>query len=1249
MRRRNWPFFVKAVLCLGFIPVQIAHGLTNGLALTPPMGYNSWYANGTDISEVFIKGIVDKMATNGMKAAGYQYINLDDGWAGYRDTNGTIVADTNKFPSGMQALADYVHAKGFKFGLYTTGGTNTCANYVGSFGHEIQDAGTYAAWGVVYVKFEGCNLPYTDNIAHVQEYVQRMGNALLNCGHPVLFDTSIQTFENWMPGTVNMWRGTGDDLASWPNVLHHIDTVAQTAAFAGPGHWSDPDVMEIGRGWTTPGENQAIFSMWSILAAPLLTLTPGTGYLDALTNLEAIAVDQDPTGIQGICVATSGDLQVWCKPLGSNNSSTVAVVLLNRGANAATITANWTDLGLPQGVATVRDIWAQAFIGNFTNYFSVNVPGQAAQFVKIAFGSTLSVPLAGTNYLSDLPWLSDILSPIIPIQLDRAGSLTPLTLHGVTYSKGLGTIGNTRASYFLGSAASRFQCDIGVDDDAGSFFGEVIFQVFADGTMLYDSGVMTTHTPTQTIDLDVTGKNVLTLLTLTNDAGINSFGDWAGARVLMLPLPPAAPAALTGVSGPQQVALSWYATSSATNYYLKRATSPDGPYQTIASLATPAYTDTNVVSGTLYYYIVTAVNAYGESSNSAALSQMLPVYWNNVDASMPQDWDVAGNWTNTDAFPNGAGAEVMINANIGSNETINLDQAITLGALTVGDADGSAAYTIAATNGGTITFDNSGSPAVLTQSATSSGDTISAPIMINGSLIINNNSTNSMTLSGTNLISGVVTLAKGSLRVGNASALETTTADIFISNGATLDLNGFNLGAGPLTVSGAGVSGDGAIISTAGAPQLNALQSVALTGVTTFGGAGRWDIRGSNSNIASATLSTGGNAYNLTKTGGNQISLAAVAVDPALGNIDIQQGILSMETATTSLGNTTNMLTVESSATLSFFQTTNIWSKIFALNGDGATTTVNVTGGSNMLNGPVTLGGSCIYGVADAALAINGPISGPGSLNKILDGTLYLYGTNTYAGGTSIGAGTLAIAGGGLLANSTNIVVSAGALLDVSGMNGGGMTLDAGQTLTGGGVVNGNVTVGGGAVLAPATAFGTLAFSNALTFATASSCVIDISKITGTDEPFKVLGNLTYGGTLTVNILDTNALAPSDIFALFSGASYRGAFATILPYVPGPGLIWDPSHLVSDGTLRLKTGILPIFTSFAVQNNQITFSGLGGSLNGAYQVLSSANAALALAQWTVIATNQFDQNGHFNFTVLTSSNTPSMFYRVKLQ
>jgi alpha-galactosidase len=365
---------------------------TNGVALVPPMGFNSWYSYNIGINESLIESIADQMATNGMLAAGYQYVNLDDGWAGYRDANNVMVANTNRFPSGMKALADYVHAKGLKFGLYTVGGTYTCAGYPGSAGYEVLDANTYASWGVDYVKFEGCDLPWYVLNPNEQTMSVRMEQALLNSGRPMVFSLSIGYVENWIPNYCNLPRGTGDLNGTWTNILLHIDTVAGMPFQGRPGMYNDPDVLDL-RGEFSSTEEMSIFSMWCVLAAPLITPTVDPSVLYILTNAEAIAVDQDAAGIQGTCVASNNNTQVWCKPLGGTNTGNLAVVLFNRGDNATNITANWSDLGLASGAATVRDLWAHAGLGTFTNSYTANIPAHGVQMLKVA-GSAIAPTVA---------------------------------------------------------------------------------------------------------------------------------------------------------------------------------------------------------------------------------------------------------------------------------------------------------------------------------------------------------------------------------------------------------------------------------------------------------------------------------------------------------------------------------------------------------------------------------------------------------------------------------------------------------------------------------------------------------------------------------------------------------------------------------------------------------------------------------------------------------------------------------------
>ena len=596
--------------------------LTNNLALTPPMGWNSWNHFSCSISDAIIRSQADAMATNGMKAAGYQFINIDDCWAVSRDSNGVIVADPVKFPYGIQALADYVHSRGLKLGIYTDHGTQTCAGRPGSYGYEYLDANTYAAWGVDYLKMDNCNLP-NGNVPQV-DYSQ-MAAALMQSGHPVTFSLCAWSFASWMPDTGNLWRTTSDIGDFFSSILANLDGNSPSAFVAGPGRWNDPDMLEVGNGGMSFTEDQSHFTLWCIAGAPLIAgddLTAVSAQtLSILTNVELIAVDQDPAGEQGVELANSSLSQIWVKPLGTD-FTTKAVALLNTDTNPATITVNWTDIGLLAGGATVRDLWAGANLGVFTNSFTTNVPPHGVVALKVA-GAAPLLPAPGTNYLSALqPVYSYVGWNILGTNQSISGG--PIRLNGVTYPEGLGAHAYSGIEYRLGGIASRFQSDIGVDDEVGDN-GSVVFQVYADGLKIFDSGVLTGGAPHQTVDLDVTGVNRLTLgINDADDGTDDDHADWAGARVIVsntVPAPPPIPTGLSAASG-LPIQLAWTATRSAVSYNIARSTAVGGPFTNFAASSAPTFADTNVIAGTTYYYQVSAVSLFGESSNSPPASAL---------------------------------------------------------------------------------------------------------------------------------------------------------------------------------------------------------------------------------------------------------------------------------------------------------------------------------------------------------------------------------------------------------------------------------------------------------------------------------------------------------------------------------------------------------------------------------------------------------------------------------------------------
>jgi alpha-galactosidase len=369
----------------------------SALASTPPMGWNSWNKFGCDVSEVLIRQVADAMVTSGMKDVGYQYVVIDDCWQVERDGSGNIVADAKRFPSGMKALADYVHAKGLKFGLYSDAGTKTCQGRPGSRGYEFQDARQYAAWGVDYLKYDWCSTSTQD----ARSSYEIMRAALDASNRAIVF--SICEWGNskpwlWGKGVGNLWRTTGDIKDRWQGkeewkpgdccnygMLDILDQEAGLESFAGPGHWNDPDMLEVGNGGMTTAEYRAHFSLWAILAAPLIA---GNDLRDMkpeireiLAHREVIAVDQDPAGNQGRRVRKDGNLEVWSKRMQDGSR---AVVLLNRGTAEGEISVTWEHLGYPAHLsARVRDLWQEKDMGERNGKFSATVAPHSVVMVTV--------------------------------------------------------------------------------------------------------------------------------------------------------------------------------------------------------------------------------------------------------------------------------------------------------------------------------------------------------------------------------------------------------------------------------------------------------------------------------------------------------------------------------------------------------------------------------------------------------------------------------------------------------------------------------------------------------------------------------------------------------------------------------------------------------------------------------------------------------------------------------------------------
>jgi alpha-galactosidase len=367
------------------------------LALTPPLGWNSWNVWAGAVDAAKVRAAADAMVSSGLAAHGFQYVNIDDTWEGKRDASGEITTNS-KFPD-MKALADYVHGKGLKLGIYSSPGPQTCAGFEGSYQHELQDARTYARWGIDYLKHDWCSygrIARGNSREELQKPYRVMRAALDQADRDIVFSLCQYGMGNvWEWGAEvggNCWRTTGDITDTWSSLQSIGFNQDGHEKYAGPGHWNDPDMLIVGRlGWgpnihptrLTPNEQLVHISLWSLLASPLLLGCDMTQMdrftLDLMTNDEVLDVNQDPLGRPAGRRAKEGLLEVWARPLWDG---TLAVGLFNRGIERAPVTAKWSDLGL-KGRQPVRDLWQQKNLGTFADAFTAPVPAHGALLLKI--------------------------------------------------------------------------------------------------------------------------------------------------------------------------------------------------------------------------------------------------------------------------------------------------------------------------------------------------------------------------------------------------------------------------------------------------------------------------------------------------------------------------------------------------------------------------------------------------------------------------------------------------------------------------------------------------------------------------------------------------------------------------------------------------------------------------------------------------------------------------------------------------
>jgi alpha-galactosidase len=378
---------IVILLCPAFLFAQSG----DQLAPTPPMGWNSWNTFQTHIDEKLIEATADTMAANGMRDAGYVYINLDDGWSMKdRDADENLVGDTTRFPSGMKSLGDYLHAHGFKFGIYNCAGTQTCAGWPGGRDHEVQDAKTYASWGVDYLKYDWC---HSEGLNAPKTY-KKMSDALRATGRPIVFsicEWGQSKPWTWASGVGELWRTTGDigpsydSKEKWNTGWHALlEKNIGLEKYAGPGHWNDPDMLEVGNGRMTLAESRAHFSLWCILAAPLIAgndvrnMKPEVR--DILINRDVIAIDQDALGKQGFRVSADDTKEIWAKELSNGDW---AVCIFNPSKASAALELKWSELSFLKGNYTMRDVWAKKDWGKTDANFSGEIASHDVALLRL--------------------------------------------------------------------------------------------------------------------------------------------------------------------------------------------------------------------------------------------------------------------------------------------------------------------------------------------------------------------------------------------------------------------------------------------------------------------------------------------------------------------------------------------------------------------------------------------------------------------------------------------------------------------------------------------------------------------------------------------------------------------------------------------------------------------------------------------------------------------------------------------------
>ncbi len=494
----------------------------------PPMGWNGYNTFGCTaaLDEQKVRDTADVLLSSGMQAVGYRYVDLDDCWELPRSETGDIRVNDIKLPSGMAALGSRLHDDGFEFGVFRT--SRDCPAM--SAEHYVEDAATYAAWGVDLLKFVPCTAGVDG-----QPSVEHMATALRENGRPILLSLVDPPFSDWMPNVAQMSRTNASIKPTWASVLSTLDASAPLAPYSRPGAFNDLDMLEVGNGTLSESEQRSHFSLWSISSAPLLAGNDLTTMTDAtralLTNPEVIALDQDALGLQGALVRDDGSIQIFAKPL--TGCGARGVVLLNRSETVVSTRLRWSEIWLDAGAASVRDLWAHRDLGSLEDELEVSVQPHDVRAIRVV-GAEPATP-RGEVSLGDLPW-TYAANGFGPAEHntsngeEAAADGLPIQIGDQVYAHGLGVHAPSLVRFRLAGNCTHFSAQVGLDSEV-SGKGSVVFQVWSDGEKLFDSGKLTGSSPAHSVDISLQGRQDLRLFVGALGSNGDDHADWAEPRL----------------------------------------------------------------------------------------------------------------------------------------------------------------------------------------------------------------------------------------------------------------------------------------------------------------------------------------------------------------------------------------------------------------------------------------------------------------------------------------------------------------------------------------------------------------------------------------------------------------------------------------------------------------------------------------------------------------------------------------------